>query len=77
MLPFVNLWVSAGGTVSKKSAVERRKIHVDLPAELHHKLRIKAALDGVSSQAFMAQLVAEAVGGIALPSTRKQPTRSR
>jgi plasmid stability protein len=77
MLPFVKMWVAAGGEVANESVAERRKIHVDLPAELHKKLRIKAALDGVSIQALVTRLVTDAVGGIGLPAARKQVAKKR
>jgi len=39
----------------RKENVGRRKIHVDLPQEIHRKLRVKAALEDVSMQAFVCQ----------------------
>ena len=50
-----------------KSRLTKRKIHVDLPTELHQKLRIRAALDGLSIQALVAQLVSDAVGDLKIP----------
>ena len=38
----------------KKVSVGRRKIHVDLPEDIHRKLRVKAALEDMSMQAFVA-----------------------
>jgi predicted HicB family RNase H-like nuclease len=52
----------------------RRKIHVDLPEEVHQKLRVKAALEDVSMQAFVARIVDEAVRDVVVPkfSSRKK-----
>ena len=55
----------------------KRKIHVDLPMELHQKLRIKAALDGLSIQALVAQLVSDAVGNLKIPPPVKKRGQSR
>ena len=48
----------------------RRKIHVDLPEEIHRKLRVKAALEDMSMQAFVSRVVAEAVKDVKLPKTK-------
>ena len=55
-----------------KSRSTKRKIHVDLPVELHQKLRIKAAFDGLSIQALVTRLVREAVGTVKLPASGKK-----
>lgn len=47
-----------------------RKIHVDLPREVHRRLRVKAALDDVSLQAFVIRVLSEAVKDIELPPGR-------
>jgi plasmid stability protein len=44
-----------------------RKIHINLPEEVHKKLRVKAALEDVSIQAFVASVVAAAVSDVRLP----------
>jgi len=49
-----------------KDASRLRKIHIDLPEELHQKLRVKAALEDVSIQAFVARLIHESVGRVNL-----------
>jgi plasmid stability protein len=49
-----------------KASVRRRKIHVDLPEEIHRKLRVKAALEDVSMQA-SARVVEKAVKDVPLP----------
>lgn len=54
---------------------QRRKIHVDLPAELHQKLRIKAALDGLSIQALVTRLIADACEAIRLPINSRRPPK--
>ena len=54
----------------------RRKIHVDLPGQVHQKLRVKAALEDVSMQAFVARVVGEAVKDVVVPklsSRKKRP----
>lgn len=53
----------------KDEKSKRRKIHIDLPEEIHQKLRVKAALEDMSMQAFVGQVVAEAVKGVVLPRT--------
>jgi len=50
-----------------KATIRRRKIHVDLPEEIHRKLRVKAALEDVSMQAYVARVVEEAVKNVPLP----------
>lgn len=45
----------------------RRKIHIDLPDDVHQKLRVKAALKDVSMQALVGQLVAKAVEDVTVP----------
>lgn len=55
---------------------KRRKIHVDLPEQVHQKLRVKAALEDVSMQAFVARVVGEAVKEVVVPklsSRKKRP----
>jgi len=50
---------------------KRRKIHIDLPEEVHKKLRVKAALEDITMQAFVSKVVAEAVDDVVLPVTGK------
>ncbi len=52
----------------RKAIIRRRKIHVDLPEEIHRKLRVKAALEDVSMQAFVARVVAKAVKDVPVPA---------
>lgn len=61
--------------MAEASKNRRRKIHVDLPEDIHHKLRVKAALEDVSMQALVVRLVDEAVKGVVVPklsSLKKQ-----
>ena len=56
----------------------KRKIHIELSADLHKKVRVKAALDDISIQAFVTRLLAEAVKDLALPTVRQtnSPTQT-
>ena len=77
-IPFVTTVDQNGGVpMSPEAKPRRRKIHVDLPEEVHQKLRVKAALEDVSMQAFVARVVAEAVKGIALPVGGRKTTKGR
>ncbi len=51
----------------RRASAGRRKIHVDLPEEIHRKLRVKAALEDISMQAFVARVVERAVKDVPLP----------
>lgn len=53
--------------VLTKATIRRRKIHVDLPEDIHRKLRVKAALEDVSMQAYVARVVEKAVKNVTLP----------
>jgi plasmid stability protein len=60
----------------------RRKIHVELPEEIHRKLRVKAALEDLSIQAFVTSVVTQAVREVELPyvatkTGRTQPGKSQ
>jgi len=62
--------------MKKEGQSRRRKIHVDLPEEVHQKLRVKAALEDMSMQAFVARIVDEAVRDVVMPKfsrRKKQP----
>ena len=52
----------------RKVTVGRRKIHVDLPEDIHRKLRVKAALEDMSMQAFVARVVEKAVKDVSVPA---------
>ena len=58
-----------------KDKSKLRKIHIDLPVEIHRKLRVKAALEDMSMQAFVVQVIAEAVDDVVLPVTDKTKTK--
>ena len=60
---------------AKKVGVGRRKIHVDLPEDIHRKLRVKAALEDMSMQAFVARVVEKAVKNVAVPSGANHRSR--
>lgn len=44
-----------------------KKIHVDLPEQVHQRVRVKAALEDVSMQTLVARIVTEAVSDVVLP----------
>ena len=58
-------------------AIRNRKIHVDLPAEVHRKLRVKAALEDVSLQAFVARLVSRSVENVRLPQGKRASSKGQ
>ena len=53
--------------MARNAKLERRKIHVGLPTEIHRKLRVKAALEDVSLQSFVVRIVSDAVKDVDLP----------
>jgi len=52
-----------------------KKIHVDLPEEVHQRVRVKAALEDVSMQTLVARIVTEAVSDVVLPRIRESKGR--
>jgi len=59
-------------------AKKRKKIHIDLAETIHQKLRVKAALEDVSIQKFVAGLISDAVKDIILERIKKEKkNRSR
>ncbi len=60
-----------------RTLTPRRKIHVNLPEDVHRKLRVKAALEDTSLQAFVARVVGEAVGDVVLPDRSPAPRGRR
>lgn len=54
----------------------RRKIHVELPGEIHRKVRVKAALEDLSIQAFVAAVLTEVVREVELPYVAPRASRS-
>lgn len=61
--------------MKKEGQSRRRKIHVDLPEEVHQKLRVKAALEDMSMQAFVARIVDEAVRDVVMPKFSRRKKR--
>jgi plasmid stability protein len=59
----------------RKATVGRRKIHVDLPEDIHRKLRVKAALEDMSMQAFVARVVEKAVKDVPVPAGANHRSR--
>jgi plasmid stability protein len=59
----------------RRASVGRRKIHVDLPEDIHRKLRVKAALEDMSMQAFVARVVEKAVKDVPVPSGANHRSR--
>ena len=58
-----------------QAKIRRRKIHVDLPEEIHRWLRVKAALEDTSMQVFVARVVAKAVKDVPLPESGNHRSR--
>jgi len=48
---------------------------VDLPEDIHRKLRVKAALEDMSMQAFVARVVEKAVKDVPVPSGANHRSR--
>lgn len=59
----------------EKKQVVVRRIHVNLPEEVHRRLRVKCALEDVTIQEFVASALARAVVDVSLPrpSAGKKP----
>ena len=60
---------------SAKAGPMRRKVHVDLPENVHQRLRVKAALLDMSMQAFVADVVSKAVADVVLPELKDKGGR--
>jgi len=45
-----------------------RRIHVNLPDEVHQKLRVKCALEDMTIQEYVSKLIARFVGDVELPA---------
>ena len=63
------------GAVRKVCRLE--EIHVDLPEDIHRKLRVKAALEDMSMQAFVARVVEKAVKDVPIPSGANHCSRKK
>ena len=48
-----------------------RKIHVNLPEELHQKLRVKCALEDVTIQKWVAELIKRELQGVSIPADKR------
>jgi predicted HicB family RNase H-like nuclease len=59
----------------RKANIGRRKIHVDLPEDIHRKLRVKAALEDMSMQRFVARVVEKAVKDVPVPASGNHRSR--
>ena len=53
---------------------KERKIHVALPDDVHQKLRVKCALEDVTIQEYVAQLIAHDVSDINISKRLKAGT---
>jgi len=53
---------------NKRPAI--RKIHINLPEELHQKLRVRCALEDMTIQDFVCALIKASVEKVVLPKTR-------
>ena len=51
-------------TRKKESRSAVRRIHVNLPEEVHQKLRVKCALEDVTIQDFVSDLIGKAVASV-------------
>jgi len=58
-----------------KDKMQTKKIHVDLPEAVHQRLRVKAALQDVSMQALVAEIVTKAVADVVLPRIKEGKRR--
>lgn len=58
-----------------KDKPRTKKIHVDLPEEVHQRVRVKAALENDSMQKRVASIVTEAVSDVVLPRIKGRTHR--
>jgi hypothetical protein len=45
-----------------------KKLHLNISEDIHHRLRVKCALDGCTMQDFVSRLIADAVSDVLLVS---------
>lgn len=64
------------GSSNESSKLSQKKIHVNLPEEIHQKLRIKCALQDVSIQEFVAEIIGQSVCGIEVVESDEGKTAS-
>ena len=58
-------------TAKKLSGPEMtRKLHLNIPEEIHQRLRVKCALEDYSMQDYVSDLITEAVKDLVLPSSK-------
>ena len=58
-----------------KAKARTKKIHVDLPEEVHQRVRVKAALEDLSMQALVAEIVTKSVADVKLPQIKNRKRR--
>jgi len=58
-----------------KDKAQTKKIHVDLPEEVHQRVRVKATLEDASMQTLVARIVTEAVADVILPKIKESKRR--
>jgi len=58
-----------------KAKAQTKKIHVDLPEDVHQRVRVKAALEDLSMQALVAEIVTQAVADVVLPKIKEGQRR--
>lgn len=56
---------------------KKRKIHVDLPEDVHQRLRVKAAIEDLSMQAFVEKVITDAVHDVVLPVKAKNTKKGQ
>lgn len=59
----------------KPDKPKERKIHIALPEEIHQRLRVKCALEDMTIQQYVAELLVENLKHVKLPLTAKNTTR--
>lgn len=56
--------VQEDSLANNSSELSQRKIHINLPEEIHQQLRIKCAVNDVSIQEFVAEIISRSVSGV-------------
>jgi len=51
----------------KSKQADVRRIHVNLPEDVHQKLRVKCALEDMTIQEYVSRLIAKGVQNVELP----------
>ncbi len=60
----------------KNAKPRERKIHVALSEDVHQKLRVKCAMEDVTIQQYVSNLIEKDVADVQLPSVRRQKPAS-